>query len=231
MIRCTNSAKKEENNKNIKSNIYLSNNNNEIKKVIYKNINFNNKKIFIKTNENVKKNNIKLLRNPSLKKFSLNDIYLNCMNTSDNKNQSSKKSENNFQKMEINKFLCFYGKKSPIKTNTRTNINENKNIRIKKHIDTKLINNLSSNIIQNIKIQNFPANNIFKKPTLEKQKIKTSFKNKKNAKNINNDNKKENIFNTALKNCNIHYRKITDLCKKINFDVLNSISDKEKTHK
>ena len=231
VIRCTNSAKKEENNKNIKSNIYLSNNNNEIKKVIYKNINFNNKKIFIKTNENVKKNNIKLLRNPSLKKFSLNDIYLNCMNTSDNKNQSSKKIENNLQKMENNKFLCFSGKKSPIKTNTRTNINENKNIRIKKHIDTKLINNLSSNIIQNIKIQNFPANNIFKKPTLEKQKIKTSFKNKKNAKNINNDNKNENIFNTALKNCNIHYRKITDLCKKINFDVLNSISDKEKTHK
>ena len=191
VIRCTNSAKKEENNKNIKSNIYLSNNNNEIKKVIYKNINFNNKKIFIKKKKKIKKNNIKLLRNPSLKKFSLNDIYLNCMNTSDNKNQSSKKSENNFQKMEINKFLCFYGKKSPIKTNTRTNINENKNIRIKKHIDTKLINNLSSNIIQNIKIQNFPANNIFKKHTLEKQKIKTSFKNKKNKKNINNiDNKK-----------------------------------------
>jgi hypothetical protein len=152
------------------------------------------------------------------------------MNTSANKNQSSKKSEDNLQKMEINKFLFFSGKKSPIKTNTRVSINENKNIRIKKHIDIKLINNLSSNTIRNIIIQKCPGNNIFKKPTLEKQKIKTSFKNKNNVKNINNDNKKENNFNTALKNCNIHYRKITDLCKKINFDVLNSISDKEKTH-
>ena len=227
VIRCTNSENKEENNKN---NIFLFNNNNEIKKVIYKNINFNNKKIFIKTNENEKKNNIKLLRNPSHKKLSSSDIYLNCMNTLANKNQSSKKSEDNLQKMEINKFLFFSGKKSPIKTNTRASINENKNIRIKKHIDIKLINNLSSNDIQNIKIQNWPGNNIFKKPTLEKQKIKTSFQNKNNVKNINNDNKKENNFNTALKNCNIHYRKITDLCKKINFDVLNSISDKEKTH-
>jgi hypothetical protein len=227
VIRCTNSAKKEENNRN---NTCLFNNNNEIKKVIYKNINFNNKKIFIKTNENEKKNNIKLFRNPSQKKFSSNDIYLNCMNTSANKNQSSKKSEDNLQKMEINKFLFFSGKKSPIKTNTRVSINENKNIRIKKHIDIKLINNLSSNTIRNIIIQKCPGNNIFKKPTLEKQKIKTSFKNKNNVKNINNDNKKENNFNTALKNCNIHYRKITDLCKKINFDVLNSISDKEKTH-
>ena len=62
---------------------------------------------------------------------------------------------------------------------------------------------------------------IFKKPTIDKQKIKTLFKTKNIIKNN---------FNSALKNCNIHYRKITDLCKKINFDVLNSISDKDKSH-
>ena len=59
--------------------------------------------------------------------------------------------------------------------------------------------------------------------------MKTSFKNNKNIKNTRN-NKKNINFNTALKNCNIHYRKISDLCKKINFDVFNSIPDKDKSH-
>ena len=58
--------------------------------------------------------------------------------------------------------------------------------------------------------------------------MNTSFKNKKFIKN-NKNHKKDISFNTALKNCNIHYRQISDLCKKINFDVFNSISDKNKS--
>ena len=59
--------------------------------------------------------------------------------------------------------------------------------------------------------------------------MKTSFKTKKNGKN-NKNIKKDINFNSALKNVNIHYRKITDLCKKINFDVFSNISEKDKSH-
>ena len=232
VIRCTNSAKKEENNK---KDICLYNNNNGIKKIIYKNNNFNNEKTLIKEIGNEKiNNNIQLLKIHTKNKLSSLDIYKNYMNTSLNKNNSSKNIDDNFQKKYNNKSLCFSGKKSPVKINSRISVNDNSNnnknnnIRIKNHKDCNLTNNLSSNYIQNINIQIGTGSNIFKKPTIEKQKIKTSFKNKNIIKNSNNCSMKNN-FNTALKNCNIHYRKITDLCKKINFDVLNTISDKDKS--
>ena len=248
IIRCNNSANKEEN----KNDEYIHNdndndkdydkdnnnekiNNNEFKKSIYKNIEFNiyDNRI-IKNNQNIKynNNNIKILKHSAQNKKTSNDFY---MNTSSNKNISSKNKTGNAnpQKIQINQFLCFSSKKSPIKTNSKFNEidnNNNNNLNTKNNFNkNKLINNMSSNNLINTRIQNRSGNNIFKKPTIEKQKIKTTFKNKKIVNNKNY--KKEISFNSALKNCNIHYRKISDLCKKINFDVFNSISEKDKKDK
>lgn len=221
VIRCTNSAKKEKNNNNSFNNIYNSNKS-EIKKVIYKNNNFINDKKLLKINEyNQINNNIKLLKNINQNKLLSNDVYMNYMNTFENKNQSSKNVEDYIQKFEINEFLCFSNKKSPMKSNSRISVIENNNLKKKIQNENKLINNLSSKNIQNFRMPNSSGKIIFKKPTIDKQKNKTLFKTKNIIKNN---------FNSALKNCNIHYRKITDLCKKINFDVLNSISDKDKSH-
>ena len=232
-IRCTNSANKEEKNNKDYNSSYNNNNNKEFKKIIYKNNNFNyNNNKFIKINENSKiNNNIKLLNNYVQNKSISNDLYNNYINTSANKNISSKNIGESLQKMKINKYLCFSSKKSPIKANSRISIIDNKNnIKIKIHTNNnKLLNNLSSNNLKNSRIQNDSGTTIFKKPTIDKQKMKTSFKTKKNGKN-NKNIKKDINFNSALKNVNIHYRKITDLCKKINFDVFNNISEKDKSH-
>ena len=230
--RCNNSVSRETNNN--KNNSISNDNNNEIKKIIYKNYNynFNNDKTVIKICENNKtNNNIKILKNYENKNSS-KGIIIGYMNTSANKNTSPRNIKENLQKMEINKFLCFSSKKSPLKANSRINvINFSNNTKVKIDVkNSKLLNNLSSNNIKNTRIQNESGNTIFKKPTIDKQKMKTTFKNKNITKN-NKNYKKEISFNSALKNCNIHYRKITDLCKKINFDVFNNISDKDKSHK
>ena len=202
------------NSKNQKSNI--------IKKVIYKNSYINKKNNSIKSNDN---NNIKLFKNPSNHRIPFNGLH---MNTSSNKNITSKNGTNNLQ---INKFLCFSSKKTPIKANSRINIIDH-NLNNDNYIDNEnlIINNESSSNLRKAKISNLSETRIFKKPTIDKKKMKTSFKNNKNIKNIINI-KKNIVFNTALKNCNIHYSKISDLCKKINFDVFNSISDKDKSDK
>ena len=233
VLRCNNSENKEENENDELTynscNIIDQINNNDLKKEIYNNNEFNlfnnNVNISFKNNQNIKvNNNIKILKSsPHNKKIPV-DFYTN---TSSNNNISSKNRLVDLQKIQINKFLCFSSKKSPIKTNSRLNKLENKFIDIKNHVKkTKIINNLSSHNLIN-KIQNCSENNVFKKPTIDKKKMKTSFKNQKNIKN-NKNHKKEISFNTALKNCNIHYRQISDLCKKINFEVFNSISDKNK---
>ena len=232
-IRCTNSANKDE--KNIKDyNNSYNINYKDIQKVIYKNNNFNyNNNKFIKICQNSKiNNNIKILNNNIKNKSISNSIYNNYINTSANKNISSKNFGESLQKMKINKYICFSSKKSPIKSNSKISLidNNNNNINIKIHVNNnKLLNNLSSNNL-NTKIQNGSRATIFKKPTIDKQKMKTSFKNKKNIKNTIKNNKKDMNFNSALKNVNIHYRKITDLCKKINFEVFNNISEKGKSH-
>ena len=230
-IRCINSVNKEDKNKKDCNSSYNIKNK-EIKKIIYKNNNYNNNK-FIKINENrIINNNIKILNNYVQNKSISTDIYNTYINTSANKNTSSKNIGESLQKMQINKYLCFSSKKSPIKTNSRVSIiDNNNNIKIKIHVNNnnKLLNNLSSNNLKNARIQNSSGTTIFKKPTIDKQKMKTSFKNKKNKKS-NKNNKKEFNFNSALKNVNIHYRKITDLCKKINFEVFNNISEKDKSH-
>ena len=211
--RCNNNGNKEEYENdeltyNSSNNIIDILNNNDLNQNIYKNNDFN--------------NNIKILKStPHNNKFPI-DFY---MNTSSNNHISSKNTIVDLQKIQINKFLCFSNKKSPIKTNSRLNKINNKFIDIKNNVNrTKIINNLSSHNLIKQKIHNSSGNNVFKKPTIDKKKMKTSFKHKKIIKN--NKNKKEISFNTALKNCNIHYRQISDLCKKINFDVFNSISDK-----
>lgn len=217
IIRENKSARKQDNN------IIINNKNNVIKKVIYKNNNINkNDNKIIKINDN-NNNNIKLLKNPVHYKLTSNDLYVN---TSSSKNITSQNISTNFQ---INRFICFSGKKTILKTNSKINIMDN-NLKIKNNINhEKLTNNLSMNNLKKTRVHNTSGTTIFKKPTIDKKKMKTSFKNNKNIKNARN-NKKNINFNTALKNCNIHYSKISDLCKKINFDVFNSIPDKDKSH-
>ena len=199
------------NNKNIKTNT--------IKKVIYKNNNITGKNNYFKMKENNNKN-IKLIKkNPSYQKIPSNNLYIK---TSSNKNITSNTSKNEADKIHINKFLCFSGKKMPIKINSKLHLIDD-NITIENNTNNeKLMSNKSSNNLKSVKTSNA---SVFKKPTIDKDKMKTSFKNNKGVNNI----KKNFIINTALKNCNIHYRKISDLCKKINFDAFNSFSERDKS--
>ena len=131
---------------NSNNNIIDKINNKDLKKNIYRNNDF--------------KNNIKILKNsPHNKKFPI-DFY---MNTFSNNNITSKNRVVDLQKIQINKFLCFSSKKSPVKTNLRLNKLEN-NYRDIKNNENKniMINNLSSHNLINKKNQNRSGNNIFK---------------------------------------------------------------------
>ena len=213
ILRCNNSeSKKKDNNGNsiFEKNInYNHEENNEIIKIIYKKSKGKIYEFYMNKNP-IFNNNIKLLNNSLQNKSISKDIFIN---TTSNKNDS-KHIEEHLQKNKI----IYFSNQKPSKKNSKININ---NIINKNEI---LIHNISKNNIKKKIIYNDSGNTIFKKPTIDKQKMKTSFK----AKNTFKFSKKESNINSALKNCNKHYRKISDLCQKINFDVLNNISkDKE----
>ena len=238
IIRGNNSANKnQQDNKNYYP-IYISinkvkKNKNDEKKVIYKNISYKKKD---SKNKKEQFNNIKILNNSNYYNSVSGNTNLDF--SSNNKSLVSRNEITNFKKIQVNKFLCFSNKKSPIKnenkneikeTNSKFSINENYSASSKYCLinKEKIINNFSSNNIKVTRMQNVSENTIFKKPTIDKKKMKTKFKSNKKNKNYN---KQQINFNTALKNCNIQYEKISDLCKKINFDVFNCISDKDKLH-
>ena len=237
IIRCHNSVKKvEEVNKNIYPISITINNdkksNNEIKKVIYKNINY---KICNNKNKKDEFNNIKILKNINDKKVSEN---LNLDFSSNSKKFVLRNETASLKKMQVNKFLYSTNKKPALRTENKIEIKESNSkfsiiddySEMNKYCISnkdKLINNLSPNNIKVTRMKNVSEITIFKKPTIDKKKMKTKFKsNKKNNKNY----KQQLNFNTALKNCNVHYGKISDLCKKMNFDAFNDISDKDKLH-
>ena len=227
-------------------------NNKDVKKVIYINTNYinNNFNIQIHNRKNIIENN-KTEVNSIEKKLIKHSLiyksksgYLKKLNNTTNENLKSRNEAINIQKMKISKFLCFSNNKLPVENPNEKNIelyndkkvNENNEIKDKNHIykDDKLLNNFSSNNLKNLRIQNSYINAVFKKPTLNKNEIKTSFNtnNDKNIKKNKNINYKQAInFDTAIKNCNIHFSKISDLCKKINFDVFNSYSNRIKLEK
>jgi len=227
-------------------------NNKDVKKVIYINTNYinNNFNIQIHNRKNIIENN-KTEVNSIEKKLIKHSLiyksksgYLKKLNNTTNENLKSRNEAINIQKMKISKFLCFSNNKLPVENQNEKNIelyndkkvNENNAIKDKNHIykDDKLLNNFSSNNLKNLRIQNSYINAVFKKPTLNKNEIKTSFNinNDKNIKKNKNINYKQAInFDTAIKNCNIHFSKISDLCKKINFDVFNSYSNRIKLEK
>lgn len=227
-------------------------NNKDVKKVIYINTNYinNNFNIQIHNRKNIIENN-KTEVNSIEKKLIKHSLiyksksgYLKKLNNTTNENLKSRNEAINIQKMKINKFLCFSNNKLSVENSNEKNIelyndkkvNENNAIKDKNHIykDDKLLNNFSSNNLKNLRIQNSYINAVFKKPTLNKNEIKTSFNinNDKNIKKNKNINYKQAInFDTAIKNCNIHFSKISDLCKKINFDVFNSYSNRIKLEK
>ena len=201
----------------------INNNKNEIKKVIYNDLI---DKYYKK--EEIINNNIKLLTNCSIDKSISENININ---NSSNKNLSLNKESVNFNKNQINNFLYSYNttlskrmvnlnsikqsysKVSLIKNNNRKN-------------NDKTVNNLISINIKNLGLQNISENIIFKKPTINKKNMKTSFRSNKK---INKNFRQKNSFYTIFKNCNNNYEKISDLCKKINFEVFNSITDRDKT--
>ena len=227
-------------------------NNNEVKKVIYINTNYtsNNFNIHIHNKNNIIENNKtevnyiekKLIKNSLI--YKSKSGYLKKLNNSTNETLKSRNEAINLQKMKNNKYYCFSNNKLPLENKNENNIelynhkrkDENDAIKNKSYIfkNDKLSNNLSSNNLKSLRIQNSSINAVFKKPTLNKNEIKTSFK-VNNDKNINNN--KDIIysqrinFDSAIKNCNIHFRKITDLCKKINFEVFNSYSNRIKLEK
>jgi hypothetical protein len=222
------------------------------KKVIYINTNYinNNVNIHIHNKKNIIGNNKtetnsienKLIKNSLL--YKSKSGYLRKLNNSTNENLISRNEAVNVQKMRINKYLCFSNNNLPVENSNNKKkefyndkkINENDLIKNKSHIckDYKLLNSFSSINLNSLRIQNSSINAVFKKPILNKNEIKSSFKvnNEKNIKNNKKINYKQAInFDTAIKNYNIHFRKISDLCKKINFDVFNNYSDKIKLEK
>ena len=227
-------------------------NNKDVKKVIYINTNYinNNFNIQIHNRKNIIENN-KTEVNSIEKKLIKHSLiyksksgYLKKLNNTTNENLKSRNESINIQKMKINKYLCFSNNKLPVENPNEKNIelyndkkvHENNVIKNKNHIckDDKQLNNFSSNNLKSLRIQNSSINAVFKKPTLNKNEIKTSFNinNDKNIKKNKNINYKQAInFDTAIKNCNIHFSKISDLCKKINFDVFNSYSSRIKLEK
>ena len=227
-------------------------NNKDVKKVIYINTNYinNNFNIQIHNRKNIIENNgtesnkieKKLIKNSLI--YKSKSGYLKKLNNSTNENLKSRNETINLQKMRINKNLCFSNNKLPLESSNEKNkklYNDKKTYgndvtKNKKHIfkDGLLLNNISSNNLKSFRIQKSSINAVFKKPTLNKNEIKTSFRvsKEKKIKNIKNINYKKPInFETAIKNCNIHFSKISDLSKKINFDVFNSYSDKIKLEK
>ena len=223
-------------------------NNKDVKKVIYINTNYinNNFNFHIHNKNNIIENNKteinsikkKLIKNSLL--YKSKSGYLNKLNNSTNENLMSRNEAANLQKKRINKYLCFSNSKLPVKNSNEKNIelyNEKKThgndaIKKKNYIckDDRLLNNFSSNNLKSLRINNSSINAVFKKPALNKNEIKTSFK-FNNDKNIKNNKNIKINFDTAIKNCNIHFRKISDLCKKINFDVFNSYSNRIKLEK
>ena len=227
-------------------------NNKDVKKVIYIKTNYinNNFNIQIHNRKNIIENNkteVNSIEKKLIKKsliYKSKSGYLKKLNNSTNDNLKSRNEAINIQKMKINKYLCFSNNKLPVENPNEKNIelyndkkvHENNVKKNKNHIckDDKLLNNFSSNNLKSLRIQNSSINAVFKKPNLNKNEIKTSFNanNDKNIKKNKNINYKQAInFDTAIKNCNIHFRKISDLCKKINFDVFNSYSSRIKLEK
>jgi len=219
-IRGNNSSNKEDNNNyyplytSINNNI-INNNDNIIQKVIYKNLNF--KDLKNRTNKNDDNlNNIKLYKNSPYKKNSANiNIYSNKKLIIQNEAIKLKKFEISnckYSKIEdINRDNGLFSNKNIIDRNTKNNFKNNRT------------NNLSSNYLKNYKAQHSPEISVFKKPKIDKKKMKTAFKTNKKKINY----KQRINFNTVLKNSNSQYQKISDLCKKINFDVFNTASEKE----
>ncbi len=222
-IRGNNSASKDNNNyyplyTSINNNI-INNNDNIIQKVIYKNYNF--KDLKNRTNKNLDSlNNIKLYKNSPYKK----SISNKNINIYSNKNLITQNEAIKLKKLEINNYKCskieninrengFFSTKNIIDRNPKNNLNNN------------ISNNLSTNYLKNCKAQHSPEISVFKKPKIDKKKMKTSFKTNKKKINY----KQRINFNTVLKNSNSQYQKISDLCKKINFDVFNTTSEKEKS--
>ena len=224
-IRGNNSASKENINNyyplytSINNNIF-NNNDNIIQNVIYKNYNF--KDLKNRTNQNTDSlNNLKLYKtSPYKKNISNTNISIYSNKDLINQNEAIK-----LIKLEINNCKC-----SKIESTNRENgLFSTKNIidrNTKNNLKNNRPNNLSTNYLKNYKAQHSPEISVFKKPKIDKKKMKTSFKTNKRKINY----KLRINFNTVLKNSNSQYQKISDLCKKINFDVFNSASEKEKSN-
>jgi hypothetical protein len=224
VIRSNNSTNKENNNNyyplytSINNNII--NNDNIIQKVIYKNINF--KDLKNRTNKNIDNlNNIKLYKSSPYKK----NINNTNMNIYSSKNLITQNEAIKLKKLEISNSKYsqienikrekgLFSKKKIIDRNTKNNLKNNRS------------NNLISNHLMDYKPQHSPEISVFQKPKIDKKKMKTSFKTNKKKINY----KQRINFNTVLKNSNSQYQKISDLCKKINFDVFNTASEKEKSN-
>ena len=224
-IRDNNSTNKENSNNYYPLYTSINNNNiinneNIIKKVIYKNYNF--KDLNNRTNKNFDNlNNIKLCRGSPYKK-NINTAKINIYS---NKNLISHNEAIKLKKLEINNCKCskieninrekgLFSKKKIFDRNPKNNLENNRS------------NNLSTNYLKNYEAQHSPEISVFKKPKIDKKKMKTAFKSNKKKPNY----RQRINFNTVLKNSNSQYQKISDLCKKINFDVFNNVSEKEKSN-
>lgn len=99
--------------------------------------------------------------------------------------------------------------------------NETKNNYIVTLVPFSSINNVDSNLSRsNFISKNYSGKNIFRKPTLEKKNMKTSFTiKKKESKDYFIPLGKDTTENK--KNINYNYQRISDLCQKINFDAFN----------
>ena len=213
---------------NIINNIKKENNNNYFIK------DYNNKS---KKNHNLIFNKFKYnnnsLYNKELFKMDRNKKYINIKSKSNDLSNYSNKNNNTIQKKDIyisknikmnhKKFLCFSDKRSNIKI--KNNINLDSNINNSNFIEINNINKSNENIPYKMKEKKNSLNSIFKKPILYKNKIKNK---SKNFEGLKKDLKlsKLNYVNSILKNCNINYINISDLCKNINFNAFIEFYDK-----